>query len=379
MTRKTQRDNPNFFETPQHVAQVNLPAWEKLETSIRGIFQRDYYTNHGPLVRELDERFAELLNVEHAICVVNGTLALALLAGGLEKPGEVIVPAFTFPATVQALLWAGLRPVFCDVDSSTHKITADTVAPLITKNTVAVMGVTLWGEGCDTENLERLCNNHGLSLIFDSCHSVGCWHNDRRIGGFGDGEAFSFHATKIMNAGEGGCITTNDPDLAKRIKTMRSFHGSETFAQVSLRFNAKMSEAQAALALLSLTDLENNIANNKLRYEAYSKGLQGIPGINMHQYKNINNYQYIVVMVDAGGFGMSRDKLLGTLKKQNILCRRHFHPGVHRIDPFTAKDISLPVTDRLCREIMQLPNGQSMNIQDVEKICATIREIYKNG
>lgn len=372
-------DKTKIFAVPQHVAQVNLPEWDRVESSMRGIFERSYFSNHGPLVKELDEKFAELQGVENAICVVNGTIALMLLAKAIEKTGDVIVPSFTFPATVQSLIWAGLRPVFCDVDPGTHKITAEIVEPLINKDTVAVLGVSLWGEGCDSENLEELCELHKVSLIFDSCHSVGCSYNNRNIGNFGAGEAFSFHATKVLNAGEGGCITTNDPILAKRIKTMRSFHAQETYFDVPLRFNAKMSEAQAAFGLLSIEDLEKNIAANKTRYEAYLELLKYIPGINLHKYKNSNNYQYIVITVEENTFGMSRDKLMQHLKDENIICRRHFYPGVHRMAPFLNSSYSLPVTDDLCFKIMQLPNGQNMDINDVGKICRAIETIYQEN
>lgn len=363
------------FQSPLHVAQVNLPAWEKVEEMFKGVFGRHYFANHGPLVTELDRVLSETLQVEHAISVTNGTMALMLLARSLDLPGEVIVPSFTFPATIQALTWAGLDPVFCDIDSESHTITAELVEQKITNRTVAVMGVHLWGRACEPESLTMLCENYGLKLIFDAAHGIGCKHKGRFFGGFGSGEAFSFHATKVLNGAEGGCITTNDADLADRLMTMRNFHPSETYTNVPLRFNAKMSEAQAAMTLLSLKELKYNIAANKGRYQAYMKGLAEIPGLSCIEYIEENNYQYIVVEVDDEIFGLSRDDLVDALKLENILCRKHFYPGVHNWPKYKLESLFLGNTEVLCKKIMQLPNGQAMSINDVNKICKTIFEI----
>ncbi len=366
-----------MFETPVHVAQVNLPAWDEVERAFRGIFERRFFANHGPLVRELDAAFAEATGVDHAVCVTNGTVALMILAQALELSGEVIVPAFTFPATVQALRWAGLEPVFCDVDPQTHMICAATVGPLITPRTRGVMGVHLWGRACDPDGLQALCEDHGLALMFDACHAVACTHRGAPIGGLGAGEAFSFHATKVLNGGEGGCITTNDAGLAARLRTIRSFHPGETFAQVPTRMNGKMSEAQAALALISLKDLPVNVEANRRRYEQYAAILAEVPGLDLVRYdpREENSFQYVVVEVAPEAFGLNRDQLLAALAAENILCRRHFYPAVHRMAPFDRSPLRLPVTEQLCERLIQLPNGQAMDVQDVTRVGEAIQSI----
>lgn len=372
------------FARPLHVAQINLPAWDRVESTFKGIFQRQIFTDHGPLVRELDRKFAEALGVPHAICVTNGTIGLMLLARTLELRGEVIVPAFTFPATVQALSWAGLEPIFCDVEPETHNISVETVLPHVNSNTAAIMGVHAWGRGADPVRLERLAREKGLVLFYDACHGIGCTFADRNIGGFGAAEVFSFHATKIVNGAEGGCITTRDDGLAARLRTACSFHPSETFAQVDLRFNAKMSEAQAGFALLSLADLEANRAANRGRYEAYREGLRNIPGLELINYdtENLNNYQYVVVSVDEAKSGISRDLLLEALLAENVICRRHFFPGVHRLDTYaslpSARTERLPGTELLCQRILQLPSGQEVSVADAGRVCQLIGEILRN-
>jgi dTDP-4-amino-4,6-dideoxygalactose transaminase len=369
---------PPAFVRPLHVAQVNLPPWEKVEAAFRGIFERHYFANHGPLVRRLDEEFARVQGVKHAVCVTNGTVALMLLARALELSGEVIVPAFTFPAAVQALVWAGLKPVFCDVERESHMISAATVEPLITKRTVGVLGTHLWGRACDPDGLAALCERYGLKLFFDACHSIACTHKGRLIGSFGAGEAFSFHATKVVNGGEGGAVTTNDRTLADRLRTMRSFHANETFAPVSVRFNGKMSEAQAALTLLSLDEIDKNIAANVSRFRAYETGLSGLPGISVVQYDPAerNSFQYVILDIDETMFELTRDQLYHALQAENVLCRRHFYPGVHKNAPFAAENVSLPNTDLLCQRLLQVPTGQAVSNDDVARICERIRAIW---
>ncbi len=373
------------FAQPVHVAQLNLPEWKKVEHSFREMFQRRYFANNGPLVQQLDRVFAEHLGVAHAVCVTNGTVGLMILARALELSGEVIVPAFTFPATVQALSWAGLTPILCDVSRDTHMITPATVAPRLSDRTAAILGVHVWGRACDPEGMAGLAAKHDLALFYDACHTVGCTHRGRPFGGFGDGEVFSFHATKVLNAAEGGCIATNDRRLADRLRTMRNFSASGTFADVPVRINGKMSEAQAALALLSLEELPKNIAANKSRYDRYSDGLRNLRGVSLMRYPagEANNHQYIVLEIDEETAGLSQRALLQLLTAENVLCRRHFFPGLHRVRPYvdsiSVEGGDFTTTERLCRSLLQLPTGQVITHSDIDKICGLIRGILSRA
>jgi len=369
-------DLTNGFDTPLHVGQLNLPSVDAFEAAFKGIFARQFFTNHGPLEQELDAAFASYLGVRHAISVVNGTVALMIALQALDLRGEVIVPAFTFPATVQAIAWAGLTPVFCDVDPHTQTITAPLAAAAITANTVAIVGVHVWGRAADPDGLEQLARERGLKLVFDAAHAAGCTSRGRLIGGFGDVEAFSFHATKILNGFEGGCITTNDDALAARIRVARSFHADDDSGTPILRLNAKISEAQAAMALISLGHLDQWTEDNRHRYERYRLELQGIPGLHFIDYcaGERSNYQSVVLRISDEELGMSRDHLLQILESKNILARKYFSPGVHNIPPFSdLSTMGLPVTDELCRTLIQLPTGQMVSDRHVAIICATIR------
>lgn len=361
---------------PLHVGQLNMPAADAFREAFAGIFERRFYANHGPLERRLDEALAERLGVRHAIGVVNATVALMMVLRALDRTGEVLVPAFTFPATVQAAVWAGLTPVFCDVDPETHTLSAAGVEPRIVPHTAAILGVHVWGRGCDPVALEALARRRGIGLLFDAAHAIGCTAGGRLVGGFGDAEVFSFHATKILNGAEGGCITTNDDGLAARLRTMRSFHDGPGRLPGLPRLNAKLSEAQAAMTLLGLGELDALMERNRQRYDLYRRRLDGVPGVRFldHAAGERSNCQYVVVAIDADAAGLSRDGLLEALQAEGVLARRYFFPGLHRTPPFgDGTAAGLPVTDHLCRTLMQLPSGQAVGDDDVGRVCAIIR------
>ena len=368
--------------SPLHVGQINLPPKEDFIRQFEGIFERKYFTNHGPLVRELDSKLAEYFDVKHAVCVTNGTVALMTALSSLGLTGEVIVPAFTFPATVQSITWAGLTPVFCDVDPDTHMINADLVRDKITSETSAILPVHLWGRACDPDGLLELAKEQGLKLVFDAAHAVGCTHQGKKIGCFGDMECFSFHATKVLNAAEGGCITTNDDTVADMFRTARNFHVSETYTKVALRINGKMTEAQAAIGLLNLERLAEYIECNRERYQIYKQRIAEIPGIELLEYSGDedSNFQYVVLTVNDDA-EISRDFLLDKLVENNVLARKYFSPGIQHMPPYCDlypeyRD-NLPVTDILSTRLLQLPTGQAVSLDDVNIVCDLISNIIR--
>lgn len=377
-----------LFPASLPVGQINIPRWELFQEKAGGIFKRHFFTNFGVLTRELEVKLAALFKTKHCLAVTNATIGLSIAcrALGLEPGDKVVVPAFTFAATVQALTWAGLEPVFCDVDAHTHNISAATVAPCLNVPGVqAILGVHLWGNGCDINEIETIANAHEILIFFDAAHAVSCTYQGKAIGGFGLCEIFSMHATKVLSCTEGGCITTNDDCLATIIRNIRSSYGRDRIVPVSITANARFSELQAAFGLLSLEDLPTNIAANKQRMDAYAQGLKDIPGIRVIKppIGEKHNYQYVVLEVDERDFGLSRDALVRILEAENVLARRYFVPGMHRCFPY--KDLypqyvdALPVTDWLCQRVMQLPSGQIVTLENIADICDLVRFIHHNA
>ncbi|HMP08563.1 MAG TPA: DegT/DnrJ/EryC1/StrS family aminotransferase, partial [Lacipirellulaceae bacterium] len=309
----------------------------------------------------------------HCIAVSNATLGLQLAVRALGIEGEAIVPSFTFPATVHALAWEGVAPVFCDVDQASHTLDVAAVERAIGPQTRAIVGVHAWGQPCDVEALEELARRRGLKLLLDAAHAWGCSHRGRMIGNFGDAEVFSFHATKFVCAGEGGAIATNDDDLAARLRRLRNF-GLQGTEVVELGVNAKMSELAAALALTSLESQAEFVDRNRENFAAYERALAGAPGLRMRTARSADrrNFQYVVVEVDPAAAQADRDQIVAALHRQNVLAKRYFWPGCPRLPPYqqayAARRQPLATTERLCQRLLQLPTGLAVTPAEAARI-----------
>jgi dTDP-4-amino-4,6-dideoxygalactose transaminase len=375
---------PAQFAAALCVGRPNVIDRREFYARLDGVFDRNWLSNGGPCVAELESRLAALLQVEQCIAVANATVGLQLVAKAAGLSGEVIMPAFTFAATAQAMTWIGLKPVFCDVDPHTHNLDPARVAECITPRTSAILGVHLWGRGCDVAALDALASRHRLALLFDAAHAFGCSQHGRMIGGNGLAEVFSFHATKFFSACEGGAICTNDAKLAASIRAMANFGFTGLDAVNACGTNAKMSELSAAMALTNLPHLDEIVQVNRRNHDAYAASLAGIPGLTLapRAAGQQCNDQYVVVAVDAAEAGLSRDDLLELLAAENVLGKRYFHPGLHRQPALAAgegQQPCLPVTDLLSSRLMQLPTGTSVSLDDIRRIGALVRLMLAHG
>lgn len=367
------------FNRPIPVGQLYFPSWERYEQAMAGIVERGWYTNHGPLAREFEHRLAEFFGVRHAIAVTNATVGLIMALKCLGLEGKVVVPGFTFVASAQSATWAGLEVEFCDVDPITHQLTTETLRSALDADVSAILAVNLWGGTCRPSEIAAFARERELKLVFDSAHGAGVPYAGTPLGSFGDAEVFSFHATKVLSATEGGCVCTNDDELAARLRNMRSSYGAGPPAAVPLTSNGRFSEAQAAIGLMSLDDFPVNRAHNERIFEIYRDGLREIEGLSMVEPADTDrsNYQYAVVEVDEGAFGLSRDALLRALHSEKVIARRYFHPGVHRTVPYDAdpERWQLPVTDSLCGRLLQLPIGALLDEDDAGQLVELLTRI----
>jgi dTDP-4-amino-4,6-dideoxygalactose transaminase len=390
LTKKTIHDLAIFggqksFEQPFHVGRPNIGDKERLLQRISKIVDRRWLTNGGPCVEEFEQQLRRLLGVSHCDSLCNATDGLQLAMRAMHMSQEVIVPAFTFIATAHAVQWLGFTPVFCDVDPRTHTIDPARIEELITPHTTGIIGVHLWGQPCDIEALGTIARRHGLKLLFDAAHAFNCSWRGRMIGNFGDAEVFSFHATKFFNTFEGGALATNNAELAQRVQRMRNFGFAGLDQTDALGTNAKMNEASAAMGLTNLESLTDFLAANYLNYGAYCRGLEGIPGVHILQYDTTEkrNYQYIVLEVDQSRALLTRDQLQDILWAENVLGRRYFYPGCHRMEPYlsTMPNIGsrLPVTERLASRVLVLPTGAAVSGEQIATICEILRFAISNG
>jgi dTDP-4-amino-4,6-dideoxygalactose transaminase len=373
------------FTEKLHVGRPNIGDRQRLHQRLDEILDRRWLTNEGPVALEFEARLATLAGTRHAIAFCNATVALELLVRAAKLTDEVIVPSFTFVATVHCLHAAGLTPVFCDVDPVTHNLDPEKVEALITPRTSAILAVHLWGNPCDVEKLAQIAGHHRLALLFDAAHATGCSVQNRSVGSFGLAEVFSFHGTKFINSFEGGAVITNDDELAARLRLLKNFGFAGFDKVVSWGTNGKMSEIAAAMGLTSLESMNEFIAVNRRNYKSYRLALKDLPGVSVFTYREAvrNNFQYVVLTVDESVAGVSRDRLVGALVAENVIARRYFYPGCHRMEPyrtlFPKAGRNLPVTEKLCASVLVLPTGTAVGPAEIDMIANIIRIMLASG
>jgi dTDP-4-amino-4,6-dideoxygalactose transaminase len=376
--------NPTFQEKI-HVGRPNIGNRQRLLERIDDMLNRGWFSNNGPFVQELEQRIADRLGVKHCIAMCNGTIALEISIRATGLTGEVIIPSFTFIATAHALQWQEITPVFCDIDPETHTLNPWRVEAMITPRTTGIIGVHVWGHPCNVEALTEIAQRHNLKLMFDASHAFSCSYQGRMIGNFGDAEVFSFHATKFFNTFEGGAVVTNNDDLAAKMRLMKNF-GFAGYDNVTyIGTNGKMNEVCAAMGLTSLESVEEFVAINKHNYEQYQQNLSGLPGVRLVTYNEQEqcNYQYIVLEIDEAVTKVSRNELVKILWAENILARRYFYPGCHRMEPYRSyfphAGLLLPETENLVNRVLILPTSTAVGSDEISKICQIIRLVVTHS
>jgi dTDP-4-amino-4,6-dideoxygalactose transaminase len=376
---------PRLFSTPLHVGKPNVGNRERFLDRVRDILDRGWLTNNGPYVREFEAEIANRLGCRHCIAICNGTIALEIATRALCLKGEVIVPSFTFVATAHALQWQEITPVFCDIEPRQYTIDPEQVERMITPRTTAILGVHLWGRPCNVRALESIARRRNLKLVFDAAHAFGCSHDGTMVGNFGDAEVLSFHATKFLNTFEGGAITTNDDELASKIRLMKNFGFSGYDHVIFIGTNGKMSEVSAAMGLTGLERMEHFVETNRRNYHEYLRQLEKVPGLGVARYDEDekHNYQYVIVEVEEETTGISRDDLVRVLHAEGVLARRYFFPGCHLMEPYRSyfphATLLLPKTNLVASRVMSLPTGTAIGTAEVFKVCSLVRLAVENG
>jgi dTDP-4-amino-4,6-dideoxygalactose transaminase len=375
---------PNFVEK-LHVGRPNLGDRARFLERVNQILDDRWLTNYGRSVQDFEQRIAGLAGVKHCVAMCNATVALEMTIRALELSGEVIVPSFTFIATAHILQWQGIKPVFADIDPATHNVDPADVEQKITPRTSAILGVHLWGRACNVEALTQIAARHRLRLLFDAAHAFGCSYNRGTIGRFGDAEIFSFHATKVVNSFEGGAVVTNNDLLAKKLRLMHNFGFAGYDNVTMLGLNGKMTEVCAAMGITSIEAMPSIVALNRRNWEAYREGLTGLRGISILQYNPLetNNYHYVVIEIDADEASLNRDELLAVLAEENVLARKYFWPGCHRMEPYKSlypdAQRFLPQTEHIAAQVMTLPTGQTITSEVIREICDIITIAFENA
>lgn len=364
------------------VTQPLLPSLEDYETQLKEIWSSKWLTNMGAKHNELETCLKSELKVPHVQLFNNGTIALLTAIKALDLPygSEVITTPFTFAATPHCISWNGLKPIFCDIEPDTMTIDVDKIERLITPNTSAILGVHVYGFPCDVKKIDAIAKKYNLKVIYDAAHAFSTEIDGVGIGNFGDITMFSFHATKLFNTIEGGCLTYNDPNLVKKIYDLRNFGIRSEELVEAVGINGKMNEFCAAMGLENLKLYRAEQEKRRLIKQIYDENLSKVKGIRIPQMpaNTTNSYQYYPIVVEKD-FPITRDDLYEKFKSMNILTRKYFYPACHDYECYkndiTVKTARLRVTDDLKHRVLCLPYYGDLEHEVVNLICEVICQI----
>lgn len=363
-----------------NVTRSSMPPFEEYCAEIQDLWDSRWLTNMGEKHRKLEAALKRYLGAPHIKLFTNGHLALetALTAFDFPAGGEVITTPFTFASTTQAIVRAGLTPVFCDVDPVTWTLDPGKLESLITDKTVAVLPVHAYGNFCDVDNIKRVADHHKLKVVYDAAHAFGVTYNGNSVAVFGDVVMFSFHATKVFHTIEGGAVCFSDEMLAEPLECLKNF-GIDGFGDCPYTGgNAKMSEFQAAMGLCNLRHLEDELAKRKAASERYRELLDGVDGLQLMKFRSgvKPNYAYFPVLFDGERF--DRNEVCERLKGRGILARKYFFPLTSRFtcyqNLFPAETEQTPIAAKVAEHVLTLPLYAGLTEDEVQQICRIILE-----
>lgn len=360
-----------------------LPPFEEMAEGIRSILESGMVTK-GPILRRFEQAIAEHLGVKHAVAVSSCTSGMMLVHKALNPDGgEVVLPSFTFMATASAAVWAGLRPVFADVDRETNNLDPAAAEAAITPRTVAIVAVHQFGNPADIEGLQRVADRHGLKLIFDAAHGFGARYQGEPVGKQGDAQIFSLSPTKLLITGEGGIVATNDDTLAERIRMGREYGNDGNYDSAFAGLNARMPEFNALLGLHSLQRLEEAARHRNETVALFQELLGRLPGIGFQKVRpgDRHSYRELSITIDAQAFGLTRDEVALALAAENIDTRKYYFPPIHKQTAYRPyyDGRPLPNTDWLSENSLSLPMWSNMKEAVAVKICQAFERLHENA
>ena len=355
-----------------------LPPLEEFTTMLEDIWQRRWITNNGQYHQQLEQALAEYLKVPYISLFTNGTLPLLTALQALDIKGEVITTPYSFVATTHSIWWNGCTPVFVDIDPETGNIDPAKIEAAITPRTSAIMPVHVYGNPCQTKEIQDIADRHGLKVIYDAAHAFGVEVDGESVLNVGDMSTLSFHATKVYNTLEGGAIIMHDAKTKQRIDYLKNFGFAGEIEVVAPGINSKMDEVRCAYGLLNLKQVDAAIAHRRRVAEKYREALRDVPGIRFFDDMPgvRHNYGYFPIFVNAEEYGMTRDELYFKMQKAGVYGRRYFYPLISTFSPYrelpSAAPENLPVATKMANEVICLPMHQDLTEKDIERVIEQI-------
>ena len=350
-----------------------LPPREEYNKYLDGIWKRNWLTNNGPLVNELELRLKEYLGLNHLLFVSNGTIALQLAIKALDLKGEIITTPFSYVATTTSILWEGCQPVFVDILPDKMTINPDLIEAAITEKTSAILATHVYGIPCEVEKIQQIADKHGLKVIYDGAHAFGVKVKGKSIFDYGDISTCSFHATKLFHSIEGGGVITKNPELLKKIAFLRNFghDGFEKFNGIGI--NGKNSEFHAAMGLAVLNHVDSILEKKQKQAEYYLEILKGLK-VEYPKVDEIEEYNYAYFPVIFTNEEQLK-KSIKALEDQSIGSRRYFFPGLNQLD-YTQGEC--PISDQVSKRVLCLPLYHTLTKEEQRMISRILLRVQNN-
>jgi dTDP-4-amino-4,6-dideoxygalactose transaminase len=349
-----------------------LPPKEEYIAYIDGIWSRNWLTNMGPLVIELENKLSHYFSFPEILYVASGTVGLQMAIKALGLTGEVITTPFSFVATTSSIVWQHCKPVFADIDRQSLNISVENIEQLITPHTTAILATHIFGNPCDVDGIKRIADKHGLRVIYDGAHAFGVTIGHTSVFAYGDISICSLHATKTFHSVEGGLIFANNGALSKKLSFMRNFgfNGPENFAELGI--NAKNSEFHAAMGLANLRHLDEIMLKRRLLVEYYDAKLGALNLQKQIWHKDvIRNYEYYPVIFDQES---SLKACVNRMTEKDIYPRRYFYPPLTQSLPYITR-LPMPVCDDISPRLLCLPLYPDMTREEIDRVCECFESI----
>ncbi len=335
----------------------------------------------GQKVREFEQEFSKFIGVKHAIAVNSGTSALyaALLAGGVGPGDEVIVPAFTFVATANVVLMVGAKPVFADIDLATYNISIEDIKRKITNRTKAIIPVHLYGLTADMDPIMEIAEEHNLLVIEDACQAHGAEYKGKKAGSLGHMAAFSFYPSKIITTGEGGIITTNDEELAEKLRMIRTHGQVKGYDSIILGANLRMTEISAAIGVVQMKRIREFLRIRRRNAKILTQELNEVEGLSLpiEPEGYLHNWYLYTVRIEK----KNRDQVLMALRKNGIGTVAYYPTPLHKLPLYSNLGYGherLVNSEYAAKTVLSLPVHPLVTEEQITYVASTLKKILKD-
>lgn len=358
-----------------NVSKPSLPPIADYIKVLEAIWDRNWLTNDGPVLNELELKIKDYLELDHLIITSNGTVALQIAIKALGLTGEIITTPFSYVATTSSIAWEGCDPVMVDIDRKSLNIDPSKIEAAITDRTSAILATHVFGNACDVEAIQDIADRRNLKVIYDAAHCFGTNFKGKSIFGFGDISTCSFHATKIFQTIEGGAVFTKSSDLLKKMALLRNFGHTSPTSFGSVGINAKNSEFHAAMGICNIKRVPSFIKEREKLTAQYMNYLHGHSQLSFIEFhvECTQNFSYFPVILE------SEKALIEVVNKMNehsIYPRRYFYPSLNNLN-YLKNRVSTPISEDISGRILCLPMYNSLSNQEIDLICRILLRTIK--